>query len=103
MKRKILMFISVGVFVFKTLAVEAPDLKYGLYIHFGIASFKRFGEQGQVPADRFNPTLLDVKEWVRAAKQAGMTFAVLTAKHESGFCLWDSADYDYDVGSSPFK
>ena len=33
----------------------------------------------------------------------GMTFAVLTVKHESGFCLWDSADYDYDMGNSPFK
>ncbi len=47
--------------------------------------------------------MLDVKDWARAAKRAGMSFAVLTAKNESGFCLWDSADYDYDVGSSPFK
>jgi hypothetical protein len=32
-----------------------------------------------------------------------MTFAVLTVKHESGFCLWNCADYDYHVGKSPFK
>ena len=32
-----------------------------------------------------------------------MTFAVLTAKHESGFCLWGSQGYDYDLAHSPFK
>ena len=84
-------------------AADAPNLKYGLYIHYGIASFAQAGEQGQIPVERFNPAALDVKAWAHAAKQAGATFAVLTAKHESGFCLWDSADYDYDVGSSPFK
>jgi alpha-L-fucosidase len=87
-------------------ATEAPNLsalKYGLYIHFGIATFTHPGEQGQIPAERFAPTALDVKAWARAAKEAGMTFAVLTAKHESGFCLWDSADYPYDTAPSPFK
>ena len=90
-------------FTFNATAADAPDLKYGLYIHYGIASFAQAGEQGQIPVERFNPAALDVKDWAHAAKQAGMTFAVLTAKHESGFCLWDSADYDYDVGGSPFK
>ncbi|HEX7618751.1 MAG TPA: alpha-L-fucosidase, partial [Verrucomicrobiae bacterium] len=52
---------------------------------------------------RFAPASLDVQSWAHAAKQAGMTYAVLTAKHESGFCLWDSPDYSYDVGNSPFK
>jgi len=88
---------------FKSTAAEPGDLKYGLYIHYGIASFAHAGEPGQIPAEQFNPTGLDVKAWAHAAKQAGMTFAVLTAKHESGFCLWDSADYDYDLGGSPFK
>jgi alpha-L-fucosidase len=84
-------------------APSASDLKYGLYIHFGIATFARPGEQGQIPAERFAPAALDVKSWARAAKAAGMTFAVLTAKHESGFCLWDSPGYGYDVAQSPFK
>jgi hypothetical protein len=83
-----------------------PDisaLKYGLYIHYGMPTFAYPGEQGQIPVERFAPSSVDVKGWAHAAKEAGMTFAVLTAKHESGFCLWDSADYDYDVAKSPFR
>lgn len=39
----------------------------------------------------------------------GMKYAVLTAKHTGGFCLWDSKvtwkgrEYDYDIASSPIK
>jgi RNA polymerase sigma factor (sigma-70 family) len=82
---------------------EAGNGAYGLYIHYGIATFANPGEKGTIPASRFAPASLDVQSWAHAAKQAGMTFAVLTAKHESGFCLWDSQDYSYDVGGSPFK
>jgi len=80
-----------------------PNLKFGLYIHFGVATFARPGEMGEVPAARFAPTGMDVRSWVHAAKQAGMSFAILTAKHISGFCLWASPGYDYDVASSPYK
>ncbi len=77
-------------------AADAPDLKYGLYIYYGIDSFAQAGDQGQIPAARFNPVVPDVKQWAHAAKQAGATFAVIYAKNSSGFCLWDSPDYDYD-------
>ena len=87
----------------KTELTEAGNGAYGLYIHYGIATFANPGEKGTIPASRFVPASLDVQSWAHAAKQAGMTFAVLTAKHESGFCLWDSQDYSYDVGGSPFK
>jgi alpha-L-fucosidase len=86
-----------------TQAAEAPDLQYGLYIHFGMDTFRHAGEKGQLPVERFAPAGVNVNAWARAAKQAGMTFAVLTAKHESGFCLWESKDYDYDIAHSPFK
>ena len=66
-------------------------------------TFRHAGEKGQLPVERFAPTSLNVKTWAHAAKEAGMTFAVLTAKHESGFCLWDSQGYDYDIAHSPFK
>ena len=90
-------------FALNSAAADAADLKYGLYIHFGTATFANPGEKGPVPAERFAPTELDVKSWAHIAKEAGMQFAVLTAKHESGFCLWDSADYDYDITHSPVK
>ncbi|MEA3226194.1 MAG: alpha-L-fucosidase, partial [Planctomycetota bacterium] len=48
----------------------------------------------------YAPTDLDVRQWVRTARQAGMKYAVLTAKHTLGHCLWDSEDYDYDVATS---
>lgn len=84
-------------------AAETADLKYGLYIHYGMDTFRHAGEKGPLPAERFAPTSVNVKSWARAAAQAGMTFAVLTAKHESGFCLWSSQAGDYELAHSGFK
>ena len=86
-----------------TKAADASDLKYGLYIHYGMDTFRHAGEKGQLPVERFAPASVNVKAWAHAAKEAGMTFVILTAKHESGFCLWDSQGYDYDLAHSPFK
>ena len=41
-------------------------------------------------ANQFDPTRLDTDQWIKAAKDAGATFAILTASHESGFRLWQS-------------
>ncbi len=48
----------------------------------------------------YDPTWLDVKQWIAAFRTAGMDHAVLTARHTSGFLLWDSPTSDHDVGSS---
>jgi hypothetical protein len=48
----------------------------------------------------YNPQHLDVAGWVKAFKDAGMKYAVLTTLHTSGFLLWDSATTDFDVASS---
>jgi hypothetical protein len=90
-------------FPFHAAAADAPELKYGLYIHYGMDTFRHAGEKGRLPVERFAPASVNVMAWAQAAKEAGMTFAVLTAKHETGFCLWDSNDYNYDIAHSPFK
>jgi beta-galactosidase len=83
------------------------ELKYGMFIHYGLSTF--VGDDmanGDDPATAYAPTHLDVNQWVRTARDAGMKYVVLTAKHVSGFCLWDSKatwkgqEFDYDVAAS---
>jgi alpha-L-fucosidase len=60
-------------------------------------------ETGNVPATTYNPTKLDVRQWISVAHELGAKYAVLTAKHMSGFALWDSEGYNYDVAASGNK
>ncbi|HEY7236322.1 MAG TPA: alpha-L-fucosidase [Gemmatimonadaceae bacterium] len=46
---------------------------------------------------RFNPARFDADDWVRAAKNAGMKYIVITAKHHDGFALFDSKVSSYDI------
>ncbi|HRO45746.1 alpha-L-fucosidase [Agriterribacter sp.] len=51
----------------------------------------------------FNPTKLDTDQWVKAAKDAGFTFALLTATHESGFALYQSDVNPYSMKALNFQ
>ncbi|TSA31299.1 MAG: hypothetical protein D4R64_18355 [Porphyromonadaceae bacterium] len=86
------------------------QLKYGMFIHFNMNTYAGAEyDNGKMPAEGFNPDQLDVDQWIRTARDAGMKYAVLTAKHTGGFCLWDSKvtwkgkEYDYDIASSGYK
>ncbi len=39
---------------------------------------------------QFNPKKLDTDQWIKAVKDAGFTFAILTSSHETGFSLYQS-------------
>lgn len=45
----------------------------------------------------FNPEKLDTDQWVKAAKDAGANFAIVTATHETGFALFQSEVNPYSV------
>ena len=51
----------------------------------------------------FNPKELDTDQWLRAAKAAGATYAVLVAKHCSGFSLWPTKAHSYSVKNTPWR
>ena len=76
-------------------------LRFGCSFHFGLPTFTGDDyDVGAVPATTYNPTHLDVRQWIACAHDLGARYAVLVAKYMSGFCLWDSEGYDYDVAAS---
>jgi alpha-L-fucosidase len=80
------------------------DWRFGMFIHFNMGTFHdvEWVDPFRDPMS-FNPTDLDCGQWADAAKAAGMKFAVLTAKHHDGFCLWPSKYTTYDVMSSGYR
>ncbi|WP_372806774.1 alpha-L-fucosidase [Pontiella sp.] len=97
------------------------DAQFGLFIHYGVYStlggewngqpvqkyaewIQRWGQitpEEYIPlAANFRPDKLDADRWVKTAREAGMKYMVITTKHHEGFCLWDSAYTEYDLGEA---
>ena len=81
------------------------DLELGMFIHFGMNTFtgEGTGGKGTCSPELFNPTALDCDNWMEVAVAMGARFAVLTTRHEEGFCLWPTDSTDYSVKHSPYK
>ncbi|MFL9481457.1 alpha-L-fucosidase [Chitinophagaceae bacterium LWZ2-11] len=101
------------------------DAKFGMFIHWGLYSQlagswnnKRYygsGEwlmsQAKIPAQEyaraandFNPINFNADEWAQLAKDAGMRYLVITAKHHEGFSMYDSKVSDFSiVKSTPYR
>lgn len=74
------------------------ELGYGMFLHFGPNTLQgtAWGD-GKFPAEKFRFPKIDTAQWAAVAKEAGMRYAVLTAKHHDGFCLWPSRETAYSV------
>jgi alpha-L-fucosidase len=101
------------------------DAKFGLFIHWGLYSdlagewkggyYAGIGEwimyKARIPlaeyegvAAKFNPVKFDADAWAQLAKDAGMKYVIITAKHHDGFAMFDSkADKFNIVDATPFK
>ncbi len=80
------------------------SLEYGMFIHYGMSTF--VGQDipdGKAGPEVYAPDRLDVDQWISVARDAGMKYAVLTAKHVAGHCLWPSAHTPNTVANSPDK
>lgn len=101
------------------------DVRFGMFIHWGLYAvpagrwngedINGIGEwimrNAKIPiseyeelAQDFDPVMFNADEWVKLAKEAGMKYLVITAKHHDGFCMFDSPSNPYNiVKQTPFK
>ena len=88
------------------------DARFGMFIHWGLYALparhewvkkdERLTDAQYEPYFRlFDPDLYEPRDWARAARAAGMRYAVLTAKHHEGFCLFDSKYTGYKATNTP--
>ena len=84
-------------------ALDWQELEMGAIIHFGTNTFldREWGD-GTASPSVFNPEHVDTDQWMDAAKEAGIRYVVLVAKHHDGFTLWPSAQTGYGVKNSPW-
>ena len=80
--------------------------RFGLFLHWGVYAIPARGEwvrnydemkeEDYIPfVKEFNPEAFDPHAWAKAARQAGMKYAVMTAKHHDGYCLFDTKTTDF--------
>lgn len=111
----ILLFLCISCSSGKTADIVIPndiqlawaDAEVGVLIHFDMPVYQasyNFRNWGTHPeASVFNPTELDTDQWLETAHKLGAKYAVLVAKHCSGFSLWPTEAHDYSIKQSPWK
>jgi len=99
------------------------DSRFGMFIHWGVYSGAEGYWKGEklrndndyaewilyrnridrdeyvTLLDRFDWNEIDPEEWIILAKNSGMKYLTVTAKHHDGFGLWDSKVSEYDLGN----
>ena len=100
--------------------------RFGMFVHWGVYSVTGGEYKGKMPTNsaewmmnkaripiadykvenvnKFNPTEFDAKAFVGLAKEVGMKYLVITAKHHDGFSMFHSKCSPYNVvEATPFK
>lgn len=84
------------------------EARFGMFVHWGLYSqlgrFEWAMQNERIPireyeqlADKWQPKPRCMRQWARLARDAGMKYMVMTTKHHEGYCLWDSAQTDYNA------
>ena len=114
---------SVGAQEIKPLNLNKPereqwftDLGFGMFIHWSmdvqlglVISHSMVGASedyldryiDELP-QTFNPINFNAKQWVKAAKLAGMKYVVFTTKHHNGYCMFDTKTTNFSIMNSPY-
>ncbi|HEU5220358.1 MAG TPA: alpha-L-fucosidase [Gemmatimonadales bacterium] len=79
------------------------DLEIGMFVHLAPNTWQeREYDDGSIPPDQL-AFAADPDQWADTAVGLGARYIVLVAKHQGGFCLWQTDSSAYSVRGTPWK
>ena len=94
---------------------EFQDMKFGVFIHWGIYSMMADGEwimnnknlnheEYELLAQGFYPSKFSAAKWVSDVKASGAKYICITTRHHDGFSMFGTKQSQYNiVDATPFK
>lgn len=80
------------------------DLELGMFIHLAPQTWQDSeSDLMTTPPRSINPVGIDTDAWVAVARQMEARYIVFVAKHEGGFCWWQTDTTDHSIKSSPWR
>ena len=75
-----------------------------MFIHFGPATWENVQHSNlTAPLSAIDPEQLDTDQWADVAVSMGAGQIVFVAKHDGGFCWWQTETTDYSVKNTPWR
>lgn len=80
------------------------DLELGMFVHFAPNTWQnREYDDLSTPLSAIDPVRLDTDQWVDTALALGARYIVFVAKHQGGFCMWQTGTTEYSIRNTPWK
>lgn len=79
------------------------DLEIGMFVHFAPNTWQdKEGDDLSTPLSAINPDI-DTDNWADCAVNLGARYIVFVAKHQGGFCMWQTQTTKYSIANTPWK
>jgi alpha-L-fucosidase len=80
------------------------DLEVGMFVHFAPNTWQDTESDNlSTPLSAIDPAKLDTDQWARTALSFGARYIVFVAKHQGGFCMWQTHTTEYSIRNTPWR
>ncbi|MGI4830625.1 MAG: alpha-L-fucosidase [Janthinobacterium lividum] len=84
--------------------VAWQDLELGMFVHFAPNTWQDVeSDDLSTPLSQIDPKELNTDQWAQTAVALGARYLVFVAKHQGGFCMWQTQTTDYGIRNTPWK
>jgi alpha-L-fucosidase len=80
------------------------DLELGMFVHFAPNTWQDTeSDDLTTPLSAIDPKKLDTNQWAKTAIDLSARYIVFVAKHQGGFCMWQTETTDYSIRNTPWR